>query len=243
MKNPFFNRLTIATLLFAGLNTAANAQYNDSDGERYPKNVIRMNPASLILNNYSFFYERALPNDKMSVQLGGNYNFNEWSTGTNFNGTNYSGTLKNVGWGFTPEVRYYFLQDLTKGDFGQPAPYGVYIAGFGRYMRNNFTFNFKADNIDESMKFRTQVFTIGGMIGAQGIIAKTVAIDVFIGPDFNYATGKITDLPDVKIFEGDEIEWVDTNWLTNLMLNYLGKPSVSAGFPGVRAGISAGVAF
>ncbi|MGZ5243372.1 MAG: hypothetical protein ACXWEY_12690 [Bacteroidia bacterium] len=242
MRKISYTRLIITLLFLGSFALNANAQYSDSDEEKYPKNVIRFNAGSLILNNYSFFYERAI-NDKISGQLGGNYMFNDWNVGTSFNGTEYTGTLKNVGFGFTPEIRYYFLNKITNGGFSQPAPYGLYVAGFGRYLRNDFTFNFKANNIDETMKFRTQIFALGGLVGGQAIIAKTVAVDIFIGPDINYASGKITEYPEVKIFEGDEIEWVDTNWITRQLLNYLGTPSISTVFPGVRAGVTAGIAF
>lgn len=241
MKTSYIFCLLTAFSFFSF--SSAQAQYDDAKVEKYPKNVIRINPLSLIVNNYSLFYERALNNEEVSLQMGVNYMTNTWSTGTRIDGTEYSGTLKNRGWGLTPEVRYYFLRDITKQKFKQPAPYGVYVAGFGRYMRNDFTFNFKANNINEDLKFRTQVYAVGATIGAQGIIGKVVALDIFIGPDINYVSGKIVEYPEIKLFEGDEIEWIDPNIITNLMLKYVAKANVSTTFPAVRAGISAGIAF
>ncbi len=243
MKRKLFLQLITCLLSLSAFSSPAAAQTN-ADDDDYPKNVIRINPASLLLNNYSLFYERAL-RDKynLSLQLGANYMTNDWTTSTNFDGTNYTGNLSNRGFGFTPEVRCYFLRDVTDGEFGKPAPYGLFVSGFGRYMQNDFTFNFKANNIDENLKFRTQIYTLGATFGAQGILAKRVAVELFFGPDVNFGKAKITEYPDVKFFEGDELKWVDTNWATRQILNYIARPSVSSFFPGVRAGVSAGIAF
>jgi hypothetical protein len=159
-------------------------------------NVFKVNIFSPIVKTGSFFYERKL-NEKSTAQLG-----------VGFTAYNRSG-IKITGIFFTPEYRFYLSND-------KEAPQGFYIGPYIRYQ------NLKIEDtsVDPSTPDKATLSTFGGgiSIGHQWIFSDIISLDIFIGPNYNTGT--------VKVTSG-------------------GDPDVPANFKGfgVRFGTTLGIAF
>ncbi|HUR10234.1 MAG TPA: DUF3575 domain-containing protein [Flavitalea sp.] len=127
-------------------------------------NAIKINPLSLIFATGNVSYERAI-GTKTSVQLGGFYS----AFGTS--------SLKYSGYGFTPEVRFYFAGQ-------KQALNGVYAAPFVRY---------QSFNLEEKASTNKTTFTTmggGATLGWQKMWGSGFVLDLFAGPAYNKAKFK-----------------------------------------------------
>lgn len=134
---------------FILLTVAAGAQTSN-------KNVVKMNPVSLLVKTGNIAYERAI-SPKASVQLGAFY------SGVSLEDFKYAG------WGATPEVRFYIGKNSQ-------ALNGAYVAPFARYQ------NFAIRN--EDLKTEGSFSTLGGgaVVGWQRAWSSGFTLDVFAGP-------------------------------------------------------------
>lgn len=163
------------------------------------KNAIKVNIFSPFVSTGSFFYERALT-DATSAQLGFLY------TGFKVEDTKLSG------FAITPEFRFYpnKKEELK----------GFYLAPFIRYQNLKLEAPTYNDN-NELVNGRASMSTFGGglLIGSQFLIAKTVTLDMFIGPSYNAGS--------VSVETGSESDF---------------SAGAFDGF-GVRLGVTVGLAF
>ncbi len=128
------------------------------------KNVVKLNPLSLLLATGNVSYERAIKKNQ-TFQIGGYY-------------SGFSlGDVKYSGFGITPEYRFFFSG--AKQAFN-----GAYVAPFVRYQ--NFSLKDKDTNEKATM------YTIGGgaTIGYEKKFSSGFVIDVFAGPSYNSVSFK-----------------------------------------------------
>lgn len=161
MKTNLFTFLLVAALSL-GFISQAQAQ----------KNVLKVNPLSLVLLTGNIQYERVI-NEAMSIQIGFLYSGFGFETGGIRIG--YSGI------GLTPEFRYY-VSNARKD-----APRGVYIGPYVRYR------NFTASVSDGQDEGSWNINSIGGgmVIGHQWLFGDAFALDMFIGPGFGSSNIKV----------------------------------------------------
>jgi hypothetical protein len=147
-------------VLVAGL-LAISAGAFAQDGQ---KNVIKVNPLSLLVKTGNVSYERQV-NKSQTFQIGGYY------SGISLGDIQYSG------FGITPEYRFYFAG--KKEAFN-----GVYAAPFGRYQ--NFTLK------DKETSDKATFTSIGGgaIIGYEKKFNGGFVLDVFAGPSYNSVSFK-----------------------------------------------------
>ena len=131
--------------------------------ERVHKNALKINPLSLFALTGNVSYERAISRNK-TFQLGAFYS-----------GVRLS-DLKYNGYGFTPELRFYFAA-------GKEAFNGLYAAPFARYQSINLMLKETGD--------RATFDAIGGgaIIGWEKMWNGAFTLDVFAGPA--YYDGKL----------------------------------------------------
>jgi hypothetical protein len=145
-----------------------------SDKDAEYRNVIKINPLSLIAATGSFAYERVI-NERMSGQLGLQFtSYSGWVTGGR--------PLK--GFAVTPEFRYF----LTGS-----APKGFFLAPFLRYRQSSITGEITAGGRNFNGKVDINNFGGGVLIGGQYILGQRVSIEGFIGPTINGRSYKFTE--------------------------------------------------
>jgi uncharacterized protein DUF3575 len=130
-----------------------------SQAQGGPKNVVKINPLSLIVATGNISYERAVSQNK-SVQLCAFY------SGIGL------GDFKYDGYGITPEFRFYF------GAMGA-ALNGGYVAPFARYQNFSIT--------KTETKERATFETVGGgaIVGWQRSWQSGFNLDLFAGPSYS----------------------------------------------------------
>jgi hypothetical protein len=131
-------------------------------------NNIKTDLFSPIIRTYVLKYERAL-NQDMSFQLGFFY--------TGFRPFDSESVLS--GYGITPEFRYYLSE--------KPAPGGFYLAPNVRYMKLTASDDLTSD--EGSLTTLSLALNIGG----QWILSDVVALDIWLGPSYNFRTVTATD--------------------------------------------------
>lgn len=147
-----------------------------------PMNNIKVNIFSPIVKTGSFFYERKI-NTNSSAQLGVGF------TAYNREGIKINGLF------FTPEYRFYLSSS-------KEALEGFYVGPYLRYQ------NLKIEDTqvsEEPSKATLSTFGGGVVVGHQWIFKNIFSLDVFLGPNYNSGTIKITsgDEPDIPAsFEG-----------------------------------------
>ena len=167
-----------------------------SSSAQEKQNVIKVNLFSPIVKTGSFFFERAI-SEKSSAQIGIGF--------TAFN----RDEIKLNGIFITPEYRFYLSES-------EAAPVGFYVGPYLRYQ------NLKIETTDSEPADKATLSTFGGgvVVGRQWIFSDIVALDIFLGPNYNSGKVKVTSGSNVE----DEI------------------PGAINGF-GVRAGVTLGIAF
>lgn len=200
MKYKFLLLLAAAALLFAPLQQA-NAQAQNPG-----RAVIKVNPLSALALTGSGFVEYAVT-DNVSLQLGA------FTTGVSVS------NVKFKGYGFTPEVRYYFSEN-------KPAPMGPYMAGYGRIQ--NFKLSVEREDEEGVMREYSATYApvgLGVAVGNQWIFNSGFTLDVFLGAGYNGGS--------LKVNAGTEQDF-DTGIIGDMILG--------GGF-GLRPGITLGYNF
>jgi hypothetical protein len=181
------------------------------------KNVVKLNFVGAFLGSYTLAYERVI-SPKASLQLSVGYR-------------TYSYTLQDFKYSYTGptvvgELRYYITNKSME------APKGLYVAPFVRYG----TYNWKIvddgsiDGIPGYYNCKYTTSTIGGgvMMGYQFIIAKHLALDLFIGPQYKTKSNTALIFSNPNVADDPSAPTLDTK--------------TKAGV-GVRTGFNLGLAF
>lgn len=223
-------------------------------------NIIKFNLAGVVLNNYSFQYERFIKK-KMSLALSarfmpystipikqlvrdymGNDNPDSYGIIDRFKVSNFS---------FTPEVRFYL---------GQGNGRGFYIAPFYRFSRfrsEDLTIYYQDKNTLEgrSVNFKGNLsgHTIGVLAGAQWRLGKHFALDWSIaGPHFGVSNGNFAGITNFALTAADrtEIERQINNLdvpLTKITYEYpspnVARLKFNGPWGGIRVGLGIGFVF
>lgn len=132
--------------------------------------VIKVNPLSAFALTGSGFLEYAVT-DNISAQLGA------FTTGVSIS------NVKFRGYGFTPEVRYYFSENKV-------APMGPYVAGYGRIQNFKLTVE-KQDEEGRDYSATYAPIGAGAAIGNQWIFNSGFTLDVFLGAGYNGGNLKV----------------------------------------------------
>jgi hypothetical protein len=198
MKNKIVYAIAAAALLFVPL------QEVQAQAQQPKRAVIKVNPLSAFALTGSGFLEYAVT-DNVSAQLGA------FTTGVSIS------NVKFRGYGFTPEVRYYFSENKV-------APMGPYMAGYGRIQNFKLTVE-KKDEEGRDYSATYAPIGAGVAIGNQWIFNSGFALDVFLGAGYNGGS--------LKVNVGTEQDF-DTGILGDMILG--------GGF-GFRPGITLGYNF
>lgn len=258
----FFTSLIMASFLFVtGLADAQTGSLKTGAAENTGKNLFKVNVPAVLLNNYSFEYERAV-GKKISAGLG--FRFMPKS-GIPFKGTvenlidddetwNDIKDLRTSNFAFTPEVKFYFGQSVFRG---------FYIAPFAKIASYKADLpNFKYD-VDVTAGGQSQTYTetiplsgtlntvTGGVLfGAQWKLSKLLYLDWWIlGPQFGHANGDISGKKELNQYEQQalrdelndlDIPMVDTETHVD---EHGGRLDMKGPWAGLRAGVNLGVRF
>jgi hypothetical protein len=149
------NRFFLVLIAIFSVTIAANAQQSK-------QNVFKASLMSPLVRTGSFFYERALDENK-SVQLGFFY------SGISVEDTRFRG------FGITPEFRLYLSEK-------RQAPAGIFVAPYLRYQNFDLSYGDVASATYSSLG--------GGLlVGSQRVLSNIISLEAFIGP--SYSTGNI----------------------------------------------------
>lgn len=230
----------------------------------FKKNNIKVNLSSLLLNNYSFSYERSL---SQRVSMAAGYRFMPKTTLDNMalarhisekyvQDEEIHSELDNIATSnstITGEVRLYGGR--------HPGARGFYVAAYGRYMRS------KVDYLDEYQSVENRTYQIpyhttlngfggGLMFGAQWLIADRVTLDWYIlGAHYGKLTGDIeavtnlsgmTDAEKAGLEEDIEhyVSFSDRISVDATVTDNGAKAKADGPFVGIRGlGINIGIAF
>lgn len=157
------NKLIVSVILIAVTGTVFGQVRRGQTYESELKNVIKINPLSLVLTNISVSYERIITG-RIGIQLQAGY----W-IGGNIGNTKWSGMS------LTPELRYY----LTN----QERPKGLYLAAFGRYQE------IQAEIQDSNSEWAVSRIGGGVSVGYQMLFGGRVTWDIFFGPQYLVNSG------------------------------------------------------
>ncbi len=144
-----------------------------------PMNNIKVNIFSPIVKTGSFFYERKIATNS-SAQLGVGF------TAYNREGIKINGIF------VTPEYRFYLSNS-------KEAMEGFYVGPYVRYQ------NLKVEDTETADKATLSTFGGGVIVGHQWIFKNIFSLDVFLGPNYNSGTVKVTsgNEPDIPTsFDG-----------------------------------------
>lgn len=198
MKNKILLIAATAALLFVPL------QKTNAQAQQPKRAVVKVNVLSPFALTGSGFLEFAV-SDQMSAQLGA------FTTGVSIS------NVKFRGYGFTPELRYYFSENKV-------APAGPYVAGYGRIQNFKLTVDKKAEEGREYSATYAPV-GLGAAIGNQWIFNSGITLDLFLGAGYNGGN--------LKVNVGTEQDF-DAGILGDMILG--------GGF-GIRPGIALGYNF
>lgn len=164
MKNSILLAFAAAALLFIP------AEQAQAQAQQPKRAVIKVNPISAFAATGSGFLEYAIT-DNLSAQLG-----------ASITGISVS-DVKFRGYGFTPEVRYYFSENKV-------APSGPYVAGYGRIR----SFKLTAEKKDEEGRTYSATYKPAGAgvaIGNQWVFNSGFTFDMFLGAGYNGGNLKV----------------------------------------------------
>lgn len=182
-------KTALLAAVLAGTMSPANAQYHSAQSDL--DNVFKINPFSLIVGNFTLFYERKV-SDVSTLQLGFNFMPEPITTfGASFSC-----------YGITPEYRIYLSHNFID------VPGGGYIAPFTRYRCLSIV------PPEQYAKYcngniRDDQYAAGIVFGYQYITPSTVSIDFFAGPFYN---SNNINLP-IKIPNNNELGFLGNNGL------------------------------
>lgn len=249
------------------LQQKVDAQKKKDDlAKQYSKNNVKINLSSLVLNNYSFYYERMVAR-KIGVAAG--YRF---MPTTNLGQTNLTKKIiKTLGDNggqlqedlnkimasnnaITLDVRFYMGH--------KPGARGTYFSLMGRY--TNFEMNYPYDyspvntTKNYTVPLNGKFHFIGGGIGLghQWLIAKRIVLDLYlIGGMYGKLNGNLNAVTDLSSMTAQEKIDFENDLETTFTINnksYLNATVTNSGvdgkingpFAGIRAlGLSVGFAF
>ncbi|TDQ12146.1 DUF3575 domain-containing protein [Pedobacter metabolipauper] len=196
MKQNFTNNFLLLAILMVvfSVNALKAQEKSTSSFDTDKKNLIKMNVAALVLNNFSFQIERAV-GKKISVALGVRFapekglplksqledaidNDDTWQSIKDFNIANFA---------ITPEVRFYLGERVFKG---------FYIAPFARYSTYDIAGPFKFDTPVSSeiipLDGDIKALTGGLLFGAQYNLGKSFSLDLFLGGSYGTPSGSMS---------------------------------------------------
>ncbi|PKV67186.1 DUF3575 domain-containing protein [Pontibacter ramchanderi] len=194
------NRILLAIAAAAFLSIPA--QQAQAQAQQPKRGVIKVNPLSALALTGSGFLEYAIT-DNLSAQLGASV------TGVSVS------NIKFRGYGFTPEIRYYFSENKV-------APMGPYVAGYGRIR----SFKLTAEKKDEEGRDYSATYKpvgAGVAIGNQWVFNSGFAFDVFLGAGYNGGN--------LKVNVGTEEDF-DTGIIGDMLLGggFSIRPGISIGY-------------
>ncbi|WP_018476404.1 DUF3575 domain-containing protein [Pontibacter roseus] len=194
----------LLSVFAAALFAAVPFQETVAQAQQPKRAVIKVNVLSPFALTGSGFLEYAVT-DRVSAQFGA------FTTGISVS------DVKFKGYGFTPEVRYYFSDNKT-------APAGPYLAGYGRIQ--NFKLTVKNKD-EEGSDYSATYAPVGAgvAIGNQWIFNSGISLDVFLGAGYNGGS--------LKVNTGTEEDF-DTG--------IIGDMIIGSGF-GLRPGLTIGYNF
>jgi len=261
-KNFTRKIVTLSLAAILGTATCLKAQ-TDSKDESWQenKNMAKMNVPALLLNTFSFQYERAIGSN-MSVAFGARLmpksgipykeKISSWVDEDNTKKT--FAFMKTSNFAFTPEVRFY----SGKGVFR-----GFYVAPYLRFARFNAEapFDFTIDipttpptTATETIFFKGDIntFTGGAMIGAQWKLTKQLYLDWWIvGLNYGFSKGNLVGKRNLNAFEQQELRKEIDDFVNDIPLVKATYTVDSEGadirfkgpWAGVRAGVNVGFRF
>jgi len=232
------------TRLFLGMLILTGFSSNAQDS----KNLVKWNIGALVLKNFSFQYERAVA-PKISVAGGLRFSpksslpfssalekaiddDDTWNSIKDFKTANFA---------ITPEVRFYFGEEVFKG---------FYIAPFVRYSSYSMDVPFKFDVEDrqETMPLSGTLnsFQGGILLGAQWKLASRVHLDWWIiGPSYGSSSGNIDGKKNLSAEEQQALResLADLEDLPVVKTKYtVDENGAKVNFSGPAAGLRAGLA-
>ncbi|WP_162054034.1 DUF3575 domain-containing protein [Pontibacter pamirensis] len=157
-----FTFLLVLSLLLAFVAVApVNAQRRAAAPANNRNTVVKVNVLSPFVLTASGFVEHAF-SPKISAQLGA------FATGASVKDVEFRG------YGFTPEVRYYFAEQ---------APDGFYVAGYGRVL--NYRLTVEDTERGETYEATYKPIGVGVAAGNQFIFNNGISLDLFFGIGVN----------------------------------------------------------
>lgn len=196
MKNRIILAFAAAALFFIP------SQQAHAQAQQPNRAVIKVNPLSAFALTGSGFLEYAIT-DNLSAQLG-----------ASVSGISIS-DVKFRGYGFTPEVRYYFSENKA-------APMGPYVAGYGRIRSFKLTMD-KQDEEGRDYSATYKPIGAGVAIGNQWIFNSGFTFDVFLGAGYNGGN--------LKVNVGTEEDF-DTGIIGDMLLGggFSVRPGIAIGY-------------
>ncbi len=151
------------------------------------KAIIKINPLNPILGRFTLGAEVAVTeNSSLSLFVSrSNINYNRFNYRT-ANGSEIGGKLELNSWGFMPEYRYYFGQQVLRGFYG---------GAYANYARMNTTISVNGGSASTTGKANASFnnYGLGLMAGYNFLIKDHFSIDVFGGlGGFWYNVDEIT---------------------------------------------------
>lgn len=221
------------------------------------KNIIKTNLTSLVINNYSFQYERIL-SKRWSASLSyrfmpkSNLPFKDRVTSNFADDDEYLKELFNSleisNSALTPEIRFYLGEGYGKG---------FYVAGYYRYNKVNIgSINYYFDS-----EYDGQTITVSGsgeftshsaglMLGAQWNLGKRFVLDWWIiGAHTGSMKGELNGTPDRDLgledqqFVMEDISNIDLYDVDVEVSTNRVKAKIKGPWYGIRAGLSIGYRF
>ena len=177
-------RLTLLGLLTAATFGIAQAQ---SDSVAVRRNVVKINPLSLVLGQVSIFYERAVSN-RISLVGGVGFGSQLYTYPNNKANVPSSGRFRYER--LTLEGRYYLSRRHR-------APIGFYAGIYGRFARlmvDDYQFDSQGEFIRDQNGIlvrevrQMQVLMPGALAGWQAALGRRVALDLFFGLQYQIPT-------------------------------------------------------
>lgn len=264
MRNIVFVLLLLPFCLFA-----QSKKQPAKSAQNTAKNVIKINPISL-LGGLSLSYERAVWRG-FSVNLQGSYLYAHslpqgivnqiWRNDATENQKLTFGKPRFTGYGFTPEIRYYFLP-------GQSAPEGLYAGIYLRMWQYNASMDVTYINPNLNMPIDTFQLTgkvsyyavrPGLQVGYNWIIGNHFSLDAFLGANYgvNGASMQLRSpvildlydalIDDFVVLAGDQGVIIQT--AAGVIRDRFSKQADRVtfggafGLPGFRGGLTLGFAF
>jgi hypothetical protein len=162
MKKLFFISLFFISISFCEMTFAQQA-------------IVKTNPLNPILGRYTLGIEVAITKHaSLSLLVSrSNLNFDRFKYETS-NGSEVGGKLELTSWGFMPEYRYYFSEQVLKG---------FYVGSYANYARMDLTISVNGGTAETtgSANGKFNNYGLGLMTGYNFLINNHFSIDTFIG--------------------------------------------------------------